>query len=189
MKHQDHSSYYAGIGSRETPQAQLTVMAKLAWSLGRRGFILRSGAADGADSAFECGADQGLFLKEIWLPWSGFNGHQGGGQLPSEAHYALAETIHPAWSRLSRGPRSLHARNTGQILGVDLKTPVSFVVCYTKDGAQSEQEITAKTGGTGTALRLAARHDIPIFNLRRPDALDRLKHFVSTHPTERYHVR
>jgi hypothetical protein len=30
------------------------------------------------------------------------------------------DTFHPAWSRLTRGVRALHARNCHQVLGADL---------------------------------------------------------------------
>ena len=51
----------------------------------------------------------------------------------------------------------MHARNTHQVLGADLKIPSLFVVCWTKDGQLK--------GGTAQALRLADLHSIPIYNL------------------------
>jgi len=49
--------YYAGIGSRSTPDNVLGIMEKLGIVLAKKGFILRSGGADGADKAFEKGCD------------------------------------------------------------------------------------------------------------------------------------
>ena len=48
--------YYAGIGSRETPQEFLEFFVKLARFLYSKGYTLRSGGADGSDKAFEIGA-------------------------------------------------------------------------------------------------------------------------------------
>ena len=48
---------YSGIGSRETPDNVLVVMEKLGAAFAKKGFVLRSGGADGADSAFERGCD------------------------------------------------------------------------------------------------------------------------------------
>ena len=48
--------YYAGIGSRETPDHVLETMASAAQYLGKEGFTLRSGGAKGADTAFDQGA-------------------------------------------------------------------------------------------------------------------------------------
>lgn len=61
---------YAGIGSRRTPPEVLGRMRRVAERLDARGYTLRSGGADGADSAFADGATD----KEIFLPWRGFNG-------------------------------------------------------------------------------------------------------------------
>lgn len=169
---------YAGIGSRKTPQHVLLVMFSIAQSLAAKGYTLRSGAAQGADSAFEAGAVNGKGGREIWLPWAGFNGRKDSLLLPRPHHYEMAETIHPAWPYLKPGPQALHARNTGQILGEDLTTPVAFVICYTEDGAQTAREVTKSTGGTGTAIKLASVMDIPVVNLKRDDCIARLKELI-----------
>lgn len=169
--------YYTGIGSRRTPEVTLQAMARLAQLLARHGYTLRSGGADGADTAFEEGCRAAGGAMELWLPWKGFNQRGASQYLPTEAHHQLASTLHPAWERLSRGPKALHARNTGQVLGVDLKTPSGFVVCYTPDGAEAEHEVTRDTGGTGTAIRLASRNQIPVFNMARSDWWQRFKRF------------
>lgn len=68
---------YAGIGSRKTPPAELARMEAVGAILQRQGWTLRSGGADGADSAFERGADRAsredgtAAHKEIYIPWSG----------------------------------------------------------------------------------------------------------------------
>ncbi len=49
------SKYYAGIGSRKTPPEMMSLMTDLAARLEEQGWILRSGGAIGADSAFQLG--------------------------------------------------------------------------------------------------------------------------------------
>ena len=49
------TKYFAGIGSRETPQDILKLMTKSAYRLEQLGYVLRSGGARGADKAFELG--------------------------------------------------------------------------------------------------------------------------------------
>lgn len=178
---------YAGIGSRETPPDMIKRMASIARRLAELGFVLRSGAADGADSAFEMGCDSVNGAKEIWLPWSGFNHHSDTGFLPAGPHFDTASCLHPAWEKLSRGPRALHARNVGQVLGKDLNSPVSFVIAWTQDGCETESTRTHKTGGTGTAIALASRRGIPVYNLNRPDAMEWIKlHVLALQ--RRYHL-
>lgn len=172
-----HSLIYAGIGSRNTPIEYQKIMLQAAFHLAKLGYTLRSGAAGGADTAFEFGAQKGAGKTEIWLPWIGFNKHADTGFYPSQKHFELAATVHPAWQSLSRGARALHARNAGQILGCDLATPVDFVICWTPDGCSDEPGRSVKTGGTGTAIVLADRHNIPVWNINSEKGLDGLLAF------------
>ena len=170
---------YAGIGSRRTPDSILELMTSLAGRLAADGYTLRSGHAPGADQAFERGAGA---RAEVYLPWARFEeavqttaAHIQ--PKPSTNAVQMAAAHHPAWDRLRQGARSLHARNCHQILGRDLNDPVAFVVCWTPDGATTNPG--PSTGGTGQALRLAAAHHIPVFNLQRPADLKRIQRFLS----------
>lgn len=59
--------YYAGVGSRETPQDVLKIMWKIGRYLALNGYTLRSGGgAKGADTAFENGCDSVRGSKEIF---------------------------------------------------------------------------------------------------------------------------
>jgi len=148
------TEYYSGIGSRETPTEIQILMTSFARHLSTLGFILRSGGAPGADSAFELGALPGL--SEIYLPWQGFNNKKSNMKILPEA-IEIAAKYHPAWGRLNSSARQFHTRNVHQILGADLRTPSKFVVCWTSDGKAS--------GGTGQAMRIALDKGIPIYNL------------------------
>lgn len=157
---------YAGIGSRRTPEDVLGLMRNLAWDLVPLGYKLRSGGAEGADTAFEEGALLGGQLPEVYLPWPGFNGHVGKVYLsePKRAAYKISEKYHPNWSALSDGAKRLHARNAHQVLGLKLDDPVDFVVCWTPDGSLDGRG--PRTGGTGQALRIASAHDVEVINLK-----------------------
>lgn len=175
------TAYYTGVGSRETPSAMLDFLTRVAAWLAANGHVLRSGGAPGADTAFEVGA---AGRAAVYLPWPGFNGRraQPGRERPAEAAYGLAATVHPAWGRLSPAAKALHARNCYQVLGDDLATPSAFVLCWTADGCDSEAARTRATGGTATAIVLACRHGVPVFNMGRPGAYAAFAQFMS-HPT------
>ena len=155
-------NYYAGIGSRETPTELKTTIKTIVEYLNKKDYILRSGGAPGADSFFEEYSEN----MEIFLPWRGFNGNSSVLFNPTPEAFNLAQKYHPNWSRLSYGAKKLMARNCHQVLGIDLKTPVKFIVCWTKDGKA--------TGGTGQALRMAEDLKIPVYNLYYKDTLDRI---------------
>lgn len=145
---------YAGIGSRTTPNDILVQMYNIAVLLAKKGYILRSGGADGADSAFEKGCDSVNGKKEIYLPWKGFNNNKSELYKPTQEAFETARANHPRWFYLKDGAQKLHARNSHQILGLDLKSPVKFVICWTQE-----------SGGTEQALRLARNNEIQIINL------------------------
>lgn len=136
-------------------------------------WTLRSGAAEGADMAFERGAGP---MSEIYLPWHGFNRRFEYNTIPrpTVAAYVMAATVHPGWFNMGYGARALHARNCHQVLGSKLDDPSMFVVCWTPDGCEDEASRNRDTGGTATAIVLAARCGIPVFNLQRAGAMERL---------------
>lgn len=150
-------SVYTGVGSREIPKSVIGRIHIISRFLAGKGWTLRSGGADGADTAFEVGCDEGHGNKEIYLPWKGFNKSTSPlYTIPKEA-FEIAATIHPNYTLLSVGAKRLHARNVLQVLGQDLSSPSDLVVCWTLDGK--------KSGGTRTAIVLAEYHKIPVINL------------------------
>lgn len=160
---------YAGIGSRKVPPEVADQMREFAYHAAKRGWTLRSGAADGSDRAFETGCDDAGGKKEIFLPWKGFNGHPSPFHTPDDGAYKIAAEIHPAWQFLRPPARKLVARNMHQVMGPRLTQCVSCVVCWTPDGCESFSTYSQQTGGTGTAIALASLNLAPIFNLKNQD--------------------
>lgn len=145
-------SKYAGIGSRSAPEAALRLAVHTARYLAKEGWVLRSGAAKGMDSAFEAGCEE----CEIFTPRSS--------GVDWEGAMKLASQLHPNWNGLSHYVQLLMARNCFQLLGSNLDDPVSVVLCWTPDGA--ETTTSRETGGTGQAIRLAVQEGIPVLNMK-----------------------
>ncbi len=161
-------TYYAGIGSRETPCEILLLMSAIGMDMHRRGYTLRSGGAVGADTAFA----QSTHRKEIYRPRSEGGPRPEYGTIqgyPLELWgraQQVAAHFHPDWEACSWHVQDLHTRNVFQILGRDLETPSEQVICWTPDGADGVHIKTSrKTGGTGQAIRIAAANAIPVYNL------------------------
>jgi len=145
---------YAGIGSRETPQNILNEMTAFAKEAEAMGYILNTGVTfkgkeEGADAAFS----KGTTKKNLFAP-----------EKATEKEVAIAKEIHPKPSALSPGAMKLMARNTNQVFGANLNTPVDFVLFYAKETRGIRPE-----GGTGQAVQMARMKNIPTINMANPD--------------------
>lgn len=186
---------YTLIGSRSTPKEIMDLMEKFAYKAASKDYIVRSGGADGADTCAELGVKRYLKdnnlgehrqsdLMEIYLPWNNFNkrdsdeeGYYTLSNLPNKnLAYKLAEETHPAWDRCSNGAKSLHARNTMQILGDTLDKPSRFILCY---GESEKKGNVIPKGGTRTACKLGEKHGVEIFNLYLEEHRKRVEDWVS----------
>jgi len=159
-----------GIGSRNVPDE----IVEFIWDLPLGDHIVRSGGAQGCDEAFE----QTTSNLEIFVPWNSFRDKKKSllervvslDDMPTstrEIAFDIACSVHSKLKILSRGAQLLHTRNVFQILGRNLsETEKSdLVICWTPDGANTLASCTRHTGGTATAIKLAAIFDIPVLNL------------------------
>jgi hypothetical protein len=139
------SNYYTGVGSRDTPKEILEIMTKISSVLEKHNFILRTGDAKGADSAFIKGTTNSSNVEE-------YNANHS-----KTEHFHITEKIHPAWDRCSEFAKKLHTRNLYQVMGLSLELPSSFLICWTRNGKD--------IGGTRTAIIYSRDNNIPVFNL------------------------
>lgn len=170
---------YTGIGSRATPKEICNEFYRIGAKLASRGFLLRSGGADGADLSFETGCKSVNGAKEIYLPWKGFNANSSLLYPPSKKAYDVAELFHPCYNSLNHAGRALMARNSHQVLGHLLDSPTDFIVSWTPNGEDGvTQKTTDLTGGTGQAIRIGAHYGIPIFNFGAPNVRSQFLEFL-----------
>ena len=156
--------YYAGVGSRRAPASVEHRFKEVVERLNDLDYIARSGGAPGPDTWVERYARE----SQIFLPYKKFNRNRSILCSPTLEAFDEAAKVHPVWDRLPSPSRYLHARNAHQVLGPCLVDdsrgwyrPSDFVVCWTP-GAKT-------VGGTATAIRIAERHRIPVFNLAHDD--------------------
>ena len=135
---------YAGIGSRRTPQNVCDHMTKIAQHLQARDWLLRSGGADGADSAFA--KEIADANKLILHPKT---------HVASQEAFEIAERHHPAWHVCSPYGRKLLARNVTILLGEELDDHVEFVAFWLPP--------STTRGGTLHGLHVASTYKIPTF--------------------------
>lgn len=156
------SLIYTGIGVRKDPYKILRFMPLLAK-------LLRSGYASGSDIAFGSSAGD---IREIYLPFKGFNGSASPYYTISSKAYKIASMVHPNWDACKGVVVKFHARDVHQLLGKDIcsSRPSGCVICWTV----GEKLV----GGTLTALRLANILKIPVLNLSDPVIYEETKRYM-----------
>ena len=160
---------YAGIGSRQTPQEILEEMTETSKMLESYGYTLNTGVTfkgkeEGADAAFSRGTNK----KNLFAP-----------EKATDREMQIAKEIHPNWEALVRkgpGGAKLMARNTNQIFGENLDTPVDFVLFYAEEVSGS---IRPK-GGTGQAVEMARRKGIPTINMADSNWKEQLENVLKS---------
>ncbi len=139
--------------------------------MAEKGWVLHTGAAQGADQAYAVGALIAGGKVMLHLPWetyeqlwirearSRFPDQVRTGSVERSPHYEKAESsvfvFHPAAQRLPRSVILLHARNYNVVCPYGNDHPVRFVVAIPGPSG----------GGTMQGVRLASAFHIPVVRL------------------------
>lgn len=86
----------------------------------------------------------------------------------------IAKELHTNPEKLTKWSEALMARNTYQIFGSNLDTPVDFVLFYAKEGESLRPE-----GGTGQAVEMARLKGIPTVNMADENWRAKLQEILS----------
>lgn len=152
--------YWAGIGSRETPEFFKPLMAEIASILESYGCILRSGGAKGADTFFEDGI-KNPYNKEIFRPDYYLKNNVKHYYTNDDLKLGdmMVKEYHPSKGKMkNKFAYKLLSRNTYQLFGAGIGAINSkFVICWTQNGEP--------VGGTSQAIRMANAYNIPVYNL------------------------
>lgn len=181
---------YAGIGSQDAPAEVLNVQFRLGKVLCDLGWHGISGEAPGPDIAYHDGARCSRRYHEVGftaiIPWGGF---QNIWHNPQRNIYDLRHTEHFKRSfwlgigargtdrNLKDGGLLLHSRDSMQVMGVDLKSPVKFVSCWAMPVGKNGKV----KGGTNTAVSLALHMGIEVINLYTDEGMQRSIAFLEKH--------
>lgn len=156
---------YSGVGSREISDEAKKICFEVGKQMALAGWTLRSGAAEGADTAFEQGALSVGGKCEIYLPWKGYSNHPYGTyDIPKEA-FAIAGGHHNYYDRVSQGVQKLLARNVQILLGKNLDKPSELVLAWWNEESR----------GTRHTLSVAATYEIKSYNLADVSVLDLMR--------------
>lgn len=189
---------YAGIGSRETPAEVLLLMEEIAEYYCDDGWLLTSGGAGGADSAFYKGALKSRRFPQrgakIYIAWNGMRSendvrlfHDGktffdARRFPNyDQARDIAYQARGSFEGLSDGGIMLHSRNSYQILQDDLQTPVNQAILWAKPVGKKDKV----SGGTNTAYQIALEHGVDIINLATEEGMARAMAYLNNNREKR----
>jgi len=148
--------YVACIGSRLLNFEEQELCYKI-WIFLSQKYNVKSANAVGADQSYAKGVNY-INPKQmyLYLPYKTYNSNaivQGNNVIydPKKEWFDIAKKLHFNWQTLSRGAKSLHARNVGIVEGV------KFIVAFPNK---------AYGGGTAMGIRIAEINNIPVYNLR-----------------------
>lgn len=158
--------YYTGIGSRNISGEERELIFNIAVKMSEEGYTLRSGGAEGSDTAFEEGCLSVSGELEVYRPTRSPN-MKGYHLVPNDLQFNYAKTrlsidIIPWFSYMKPYSQRIHSRNFYQVVGFD--NVCSHVTIYASD----EDEEGVK-GGTRTAVMVSRSLKIPTYNLRIPE--------------------
>jgi hypothetical protein len=149
--------YVACIGSRTLNFKEQDFCYKIGVFLSQK-YNIKSGNAVGADQSYAKGVNS-INPKQmyLYLPYKSYNFNaiiQGNNVIydPKKEWFDIAKKLHFNWQTLSRGIKSLHARNVGIV------EDVKFVVAFPNK---------VYGGGTVMGMRIAETNNIHVYNLRK----------------------
>lgn len=165
----------ACLSNQDAPDEIKSVCEKLARVLVENGYTIRTSGGKGGEEAFEKGAGDKV---EVYIPWKGFDQKQSQFCKTKDEAKDVVRQFSPSFESLSKGVQTIIASKAHVILGKDLNSPIRFLVVWSLDGAETKKECTAKTGFVSTPIKIAESIQIPVFNLKRSDALERIRALI-----------
>lgn len=174
-------SPFTCVGSRSTPEDIIEIMKHTGRAIAKKGWVVRTGDAEGADKAFRLGTNiEGGFL-EVYTPQesSHISYHTWKYDQTEEVSMKLWNEFanrsdRPRWDNMKKYTRNLMTRNVCQVMGYNLETASNCLICWTPDGVTEGKNTTGETGGTGHAIRVASHFGVPVRNLANQGHKDKI---------------
>lgn len=166
--------FYTVVGSRKTPKDICDLMSQIGIKLESQGWILRSGAAIGADSAFE----KYVTNKVIYTIKNFDFSPENYDFCKSELFSILGKGL--CFDNYSKNSQILILRDMNQVLG-SIKTTLEkskFLICYTPYENYELNPPNNHCGGTRFAVRIAKKHQIPVYNLVNKQDKERIEKWI-----------
>lgn len=160
--------------NNDAPESLVPVIEAITAKLNELGYTARLGGNLNIEELVE----KNIERKEIHLPWRNFNEKESKLTFNTKPSFILAKQFSPVYDRLPDAVKAILARNVRLILGNNLKSPLLFLITWSRDGVESAKYRTAQTGNVGHVIAMADMLRVPIFNISKQDSIDRLKQYL-----------
>ena len=157
-------------GNENLPEAPAMIIARIVPMFEKFGFTIRSGGLNGTDEMVEKVSSK----VELHLPFKGFNKKESTSQFSNEICKEFARRVEPNIDDLSKIPKAILEKNPRLLFGRYLTVPAQLVIVWSPDGCERSHEVTPRSGNAGHIVKLATSSGIPVINLNRPDAEQRI---------------
>ncbi len=165
---------YGILGNKDPEQNTIEAFQRIIRKLESNGFIARTGGMDGIEELVERVA----LNHELYLPWKGFASKESKYTYNNPLVQGMAKKFHPSWDTLKPPHQAFLSKGVRVLTGQNCNSLALFLVCWSKDGVENVKDKTFESGNVGHAVAVAAAHRIPVFNLAKPDAEQRLYNFL-----------
>lgn len=121
---------------------------------------------------------------ESYIPWSKYNPKitKPKALYLKEDDYQYAASLHSKFNSIPAGIRARLANEVRTMLTTDYNNPVDLILIYNISGEETISKGTKFTdlGNTTFSIRLAEKCNIPVYNLKKDDAISRLVEYLKT---------
>ena len=167
---------FAVTGNKDVPPEVIEAVGRIVRKLEEVGYTARSGGMEG----LEAEATKAAIKCEIHLPWKDFAQMQSKLTFNSPLAKGIAKKFMSGgnWETLKPPAQAFLAKNVRILTGQNCDSLAMFLLCWSRDGAETSVEKTFDTGSVGHAIAIANAHRIPVFNLGKSGAENRLYAFL-----------
>lgn len=167
---------YAVTGNPNPPDEILRKIERIVQKLDALEYTTRTGGMQGVEESAERSAKK----LELLLPWRGFSDKESKLTFTNERAVFVAKKFSSAYDGLKPAAQAFLAKNVRLVMGQQVNSPALFLIVWTEDGAEKASERNSRTGFAGHPISIANALGIPVFNLGKADAEERLNRYLET---------
>lgn len=178
-------SFFIYLNTKDTtiPDNVKSKLEKIVKALAKKQWQFRCNASSKDETLNELLSVEGL-QSNMYLPWKSFNDKvtiKPTLAYPNSIGYRIASTYNKSFSKLSNAVRAIYGNIANCIFNVNGDDPVKLVLVYTSCGTEKigKNPDYKSLGNLPFIIKLCDEADIPLINVKRDDAIERIVAILS----------